>query len=104
MSRLEQLKEFLKTEPDDVFTLYALALEYIKINEHQTAIDFLRRVIGQNNDYVAAYYQLGQLLEKQNANEAADIYKAGIVVANKIKNMHARSELLSAYNLLTDEY
>lgn len=40
MLRMQQLLEFLKDDPADVFTLYALALENIKINEQHTALNF----------------------------------------------------------------
>ena len=104
MLRMQQLLEFLKDDPADVFTLYALALENININEQHTAIELLNKVITLNPEYVAAYYQLGQLLEKTNANQAAIIYKQGIEVATRTKNSHARSELSTAYsNLLNDD-
>lgn len=104
MTRIEQLKEFLETDPADVFIMYALALETLKINEQQTAIELLTKVITLSPDYVAAYYQLGQALEKINATDAANVYKQGIEAATRKKNNHARLELISALNLLNEEY
>ncbi|MBK7854891.1 MAG: tetratricopeptide repeat protein [Bacteroidetes bacterium] len=81
-----------------------MALEHLKINQHHTAIQLLKKVITLNPDYVAAYYQLGQALEKTNTAEAAAAYKSSIETATRIKNNHAKAELMSAYNMLTNDY
>ena len=39
MNRLTTLLDFLKEDPEDAFTLYAIALEYLKIDEQKAFPD-----------------------------------------------------------------
>jgi predicted Zn-dependent protease len=43
VDRLEKLLEFLKNEPDDEFLLYALATEYLRLNQADTALSYYER-------------------------------------------------------------
>jgi|TARA_B110000967_G_scaffold63987_1_gene65939 hypothetical protein len=44
-SRIEQLQEFLKDGSNDSFLKYALALEYVRIEENDTAKDCFLKLI-----------------------------------------------------------
>ncbi|MBC7416878.1 MAG: tetratricopeptide repeat-containing protein, partial [Pedobacter sp.] len=45
------------------------------------------------------YYHLGKLYEKQNeTDQAISIYQQGMEVANNKRDMHALSELRTAFN------
>jgi len=100
-SRIEQLQEFLKDDINDSFLKYALALEYVRVKENDTARDCFLKLIKDDENYVASYYQLGKLYESLNDIEKAmGIYKNGIEIAKKIKDAKTLLELQEAYNML----
>jgi tetratricopeptide (TPR) repeat protein len=108
-SRIEQLQEFLKEDSNDSFLKYALALEYVRVEENETARDCFLKLIENDENYVASYYQLGKLYESLNDLEKAiEIYKKGIKIAKNSKNKKTLLELQKAYNMLMeideDEY
>jgi tetratricopeptide (TPR) repeat protein len=101
-SRLDQLLGFLKDDPNDPFTIYAIALEYSKSDEKK-ALEYFDKLLSEHPTYVATYYHAGKLLEKLgNKEEAEKVYKKGIEVSRSERKMHALSELQSAYNQLLD--
>jgi tetratricopeptide (TPR) repeat protein len=100
-SRIEQLQEFLKEDSNDSFLKYALALEYVRVEEYDTARDYFLKLIKDDENYVASYYQLGKLYESLNEVEKAiEIYKNGIEIAKKIKDAKTLLEIQEAYNML----
>jgi tetratricopeptide (TPR) repeat protein len=100
-SRIDQLQEFLKEDSNDSFLTYALALEYVRVEENDTARDCFLKLIKDDENYVASYYQLGKLNESLNEVEKAiEIYKNGIEIAKKIKDVKTLLELQEAYNML----
>ena len=102
-SRIEQLQEFLKEDSNDSFLKYALALEYVKVKENELARDCFLKLIKDDENYVASYYQLGKLYELLNEVEKAiEIYKNGIDVAKNSKDAKTLSELQEAYNMLLE--
>src|SRR5690606_34491510 len=62
MSRRDQLQQMLQQSPDDAFLLYALAMEERSTGNDQAALSQLDRVLAVDSDYVAAYFQKGQIL------------------------------------------
>lgn len=104
-SRIEQIKTFLKDSPDDAFLNYALAIEYLGINETDMAKAIFEKLIKIMPDYSATYYHYGKLtLKEGNPELATQIFEQGIKVADKNKELHAAAELRSALNeLLYDE-
>lgn len=104
INRLEKLQDFLSNEPNDPFLKYAIATEYIRLNNPQEALKFYLDLVRNHEDYVGTYYHLGKLYESMGKQqEALDTYEKGIAVARKIKDNHALSELLGVYNNLQDE-
>jgi len=102
-SRIEQLQELLKDDINDSFLKYALALEYVKVRENDTARDCFLELIKEDKNYVASYYQLGKLYESLNEVEKAmEIYKNGIEIAQKSENKKTLLELQEAYNMLIE--
>lgn len=103
-TRLEQLKTFLAESPTDSFLKYAIASEYLKLGEKQTALQAFRDLIEEDPDYVGTYYHLGKLLvDLSQAEEAIAVYQAGMLVAQRKRNMHAFGELKAALMLLTGD-
>ena len=89
-NRLDVLIELLKNDPNDTFTLYAIALEYISIKEYENAIKYLSVVIEQDEKYIAAYQKLGYVFSSINKKEEAiKTYQKGLEIANLIGDKHA---------------
>lgn len=98
-NRLIKLLEFLESDPNDPFILYALATEYNAQNDKEKAYSFYLQLTEQHEDYVGTYYHLGKLYEKDKQIEnAIAVFQKGMVVARKKRDMHALSELQGAYN------
>lgn len=101
MSRLEQMLSFLEQDPNDSFSRYAVALEYMSLKDYDRAKEYLSDLRGRDPEYVATYYQLGQVhtaLEEWEMAEEA--YNAGIVAGKKAGDLHAVSELQAAIDEL----
>jgi tetratricopeptide (TPR) repeat protein len=98
-TRLTKLLEFLATEPNDAFLLYAIATEYNTINDKENAFRYYFKLVNEHPDYVGTYYHLGKLHEKEGQKDAAiEVYQKGIAAARLKRDMHALSELQGAYN------
>jgi tetratricopeptide (TPR) repeat protein len=103
--RLEKLLEFLKNEPNDEFLKYALATEYLRLNETDKALMYYEDLVNNHPGYVGTYYHLGKLYETLNRKEdAVKTYETGMKVAREKRDNHAFSELQSVYNQLTGLY
>ncbi len=103
MDRIERLKDFLKTSPDDSFLQHALALEYIKIGDDALARKTFDELLQKNENYVGSYYHLAKLLERNNEREAAiAVYEKGMQKAREAGDGHAYNELQAAYEDLMD--
>ncbi len=102
-SRLTQIEEMLKLEPNDSFLNYACALEYAKANDVTKAIQLIETLLLRDENYLGAYYQLGKYYEQtQDLPKAISTYTKGIEVAKKIKNNKALGELNEALWMLED--
>ncbi len=102
ISRLEQLQKFLEEEPADVFTHYAIALEFVSMGKFARAIEQLQEVLALDPNYVAAYHQLGLLFVRMhNTREAVKAFEQGIKVAEMIGDVHARTEMENAIDELS---
>jgi Tfp pilus assembly protein PilF len=101
MNRIEILKGFLQENADDSFSRYALALEYVKLGQNDDAVREFESVQKKDPDYVATYFQLGQLYQKiGQTHEAEKTFRSGITVAAKIGDDHTRGELEGALEAL----
>lgn len=98
-TRLAKLLEFLKSDPDDPFILYALATEYNTAGDVGNAFNFYLKLVAEHPGYVGTYYHLGKLYEKEgDKDRAVTVYQQGIAAARSKRDMHALSELQGAYN------
>jgi tetratricopeptide (TPR) repeat protein len=101
ISRLEKLLEFIKNEPDDPFLKYALATEYLRINETGKALEYYEDLVNMHPNYVGTYYHLGKLYEALNRKEDAIVtYETGMKITREQRDNHALSELQAVYNEL----
>jgi predicted Zn-dependent protease len=93
-TRREVLEAFVAERPDDAFSRYGLALEFMNSGEDASAEAQFRELLERNPAYVPGYQMLGQLLARQSrAEEARAILKQGISAAAKAGNSHAQSEM-----------
>ena len=98
-TRLAKLLEFLKSEPNNPFVLYALATEYNSLNDKEQAFAYYLRLVAEHPNYVGTYYHLGKLYEKNDEKTTAiGIYQQGMLAARQKGDMHAFSELQGAFN------
>lgn len=99
--RLKMIESMLETNPKDSFLQYAAALEYQKNGDINGAIKSIQKLIKNDPEYLASYYQLGKLLEEKGKTaEAISIYKSGKSVAKKQSDMKTLGELSEALMLL----
>jgi tetratricopeptide (TPR) repeat protein len=105
ISRLEKLLEFIKNEPEDPFLKYALATEYLRINQTDKALEYYEDLVNNHHDYVGTYYHLGKLYEALGRKQdAITTYETGMTVARDKRDNHSFSELKGVYDELTDDY
>ncbi len=104
MSRVDEIKKMLKSDPTDSFLSYALALEYEKAEQPKKAIDIIEALIKNDPNYLGAYYKLGQLYEaKDELDKAQKIYQVGIKLATEKQDNKAKGELEEALWLIEEE-
>jgi tetratricopeptide (TPR) repeat protein len=95
--RLSALLDFLKEDPDDPFTRFAVAQEYARRGDTASARAYYERLVQDHPTYVGTYYHLGKLHEAEGRREDAEgIYEAGVRTANELSDFHARAELQDA--------
>lgn len=93
-TRREKLEALLAQNPNDAFTLYGLALEYVNSGDFPTAESYFRRLLTANPEYVPGYQMYAQNLAQQERTEdARTILTQGIQAAARAGNQHARSEM-----------
>ena len=94
---IEKLESYLKIDPKDTFTRFALALEYIKLDNLDKACRLFEEIVADDPDYVGTYYHLGGLYYKlKRAEDAIHTYRQGMEIAKKSGDQHALSELQAA--------
>ena len=95
--RLQALLSFYKEDPNDPFTRFALAREYLGRGETDEALVFFEKLVADDPAYVGTYYHLGKLYEDlSRKQDAIRTYEAGIQVAQQQRDAHARAELQDA--------
>ncbi|MGA8224753.1 MAG: hypothetical protein WB780_24125 [Candidatus Acidiferrales bacterium] len=100
-SRRETLEQFVAEKPSDAFARYGLALECVKLGDDSAATLHFQQLLETHPEYVAGYFQFGQLLSRLGKMpEARKLLSDGIVVAQKAGDMHARDEMQAALTLL----
>lgn len=102
--RLQQLQRFLEQSPKDPFLLFALAIEYVGLNQDGAAETLFRKLLTENPEYLASYYHYGKLLERQErTEEALAIFVAGVELAQRQGDVKTMRELRDAHFNLTLE-
>src|SRR5260370_26912977 len=100
-TRLEALKSMVAQNPGDSFLRYGLAMEYKNGGDLQEAMGAFQELMVVNPDYSAAYFHGGQVLEKLGKlDEARALYRQGVDVTTRKGDLHTRSEIQAALDLL----
>jgi tetratricopeptide (TPR) repeat protein len=100
-NRLEVLKNMVSENPNDSVSRYGLAMEYANSGDLEHAMEEYRALLNVNPNYSAAYYHGGQTLEKLGRREdARTLYRQGIETTTRIGDLHTRSEIQAALDLL----
>ena len=98
MNRLAKLLEFIQNEPNDEFLKYALATEYLRLNETDKALSYYEDLVNNHPNYTGTYYHLGKLYEALNRKpDAINIYEKGMQITKEKRDNHAFSELQAVY-------
>jgi cytochrome c-type biogenesis protein CcmH/NrfG len=96
-SRRVLLEEFLAAHPQDSFARYGLAMECANQGDSAAAITNFETLLAENPNYVAGYFQYGQLLARLSRTaDAKRTLSSGVEVARRAGDQHASSEMEAA--------
>ncbi len=96
-TRRQLLEDFVAAKPADAFARYGLAMECANSGDAAAADDNFKTLLTSNPEYVAAYFQYGQFLAKSGrTEEARSALSAGVAMAQRTGDEHARSEMEAA--------
>ena len=102
-SRLEKLLQFMESEPDEPFNIYAVATEYRNTDPVQSK-KYFDLLLNEHPDYLPTYYHAALLYQElDEIDTAKDIFKKGIALAQRKNNSLTLRELQSAYDELLFE-
>lgn len=102
MDRIDKIKELLLQNPADSFLQHALALEYIKIGNDESARKLFEEILNREPNYVGSYYHLAKLFERnEDFENAVHWYEKGMAEAKNAGDNHSFGELRAAYEELT---
>mgnify|MGYP003700505791 FL=1 len=90
---MQQLEKLLAAEPDDAFTLYAMAMELAKQGKHAEAMEFFDRCIASDPHYCYAYFHKARSQESAGDVEGARAtLEAGLVASREAGDAKAIEE------------
>jgi Tfp pilus assembly protein PilF len=99
--RIDALRSLIAQDPGNSRFRYMLAMELVNSSENEAAVAAFRDLIAADPNYSAAYFHGAQTLEKLGrVDEARDVYRQGIEATTRNGDMHTRSELQAALDLL----
>lgn len=96
-STVKKLAAYIKANPNDSFSKFALALEFLKDEEPQKARIFFEDIYKSDPDYLGVYYHLGKLYEQlERYDDAIEMYEKGVQVASTQQKKRTLKELKEA--------
>jgi thioredoxin-like negative regulator of GroEL len=99
--RMHTLITFLAADPGDLFSRYALAMEYRKEGQLTTCVTELQKVLQLDADYIGAYYQLGSALAQLGQTvEALTTFREGVIRAEQCGDTHSAKEMQEALAMM----
>lgn len=104
MNKIEFLKNTIADDPRNAFAYFALAREYLKVNDRGKARECYETLVQHFPDYGGTYYHYALLLLQEEEPQAAtDIINQGIDVLRKANDTHLLSELRALRNQMMEE-
>jgi tetratricopeptide (TPR) repeat protein len=101
VARVDSLRAFIATHPNDPFPRYALAMEYKNGNRFLEAREEFAVLMRDHADYVAAYLHAGNThLALGDRDAAREAFARGIEAAARKGDGHARGELEAALEIV----
>ena len=96
--RIAQLQKFYDEDPLDPFNLYALALEYLKLDPVISRSHF-ETLLLKHSSYLPTYYHAAKFYSDLGERQKAiKVFEDGIALAKNIKDQKTQRELQSAYD------
>lgn len=93
-SRKEQIIDMLKSEPDDVFLRYSLAMELEKEASNEESLALFAELMKSDPPHIPSFFRTAQQLSALDRNEdAVPVLKEGIAAAQKQNDSHAAMEM-----------
>ena len=97
-TRLDNLLEYMKEEPDNPFNIYAVANEYIS-TDPQLAKKYFEQLLEEFPQYLPTYYQLATINIALNDTQNVElIYLKGMDLAKKQNENKTYQELQNGLN------
>lgn len=94
MPTIEQLEKLLAAEPDDPFTLYAMAQELAKQARHTEAVAFYDRCLAADPHYCYAYFHKARSEEAMGRpDDAAETLRRGLEASKAAGDAQAVGEI-----------
>ena len=91
------MEKYLLEDPEDTFSLYALALE-LRVADPERAAELFDHLLRAHPEYEGTYYQAAEFFAELGQREKAEeIYEKGIAVLSRSLNHKALHELRNAY-------
>lgn len=93
MTRLEQLQDFIREDPNDPFNHYALALEIARTDQPAALLKF-KEIINRFPSYLPTYYIAVKMVDEAGGREEAiRLAENGIIIAQQSGDRKALAEL-----------
>lgn len=94
MDKVAAFTEILEQNPEDAFARYGLAMEYLRRNQIDRALEQFDELKERQPDYTAGYQMAAQTLVRSGrVDEAIERLELGISCAQRTGNRHAQSEM-----------
>lgn len=91
---IERLEKLLDSPRDGALLRFSLGMEYLKLDDFEKAVAFLRDAVARDAAYSAAWRALGKALESAgNSGDALDAYRKGIAAAQANGDKQAQKEM-----------
>jgi tetratricopeptide (TPR) repeat protein len=91
--RVSMLLDFLRTNPNDPFNYYGLAMEFMA-EDSGKSLHYFTVLLEQFPEYLPSYYQAGKLLiETGQPEQAREVIEKGIELARQQGEKKTQQEL-----------
>ena len=102
--RLQQLEAMYADNPQELFVLYALALEHVKLGNEKQSVKYFEQVLSVNRSYLPVFYQYASFLQDKDILKAKLLCQEGILLAGNQNKLKTKTELLSLLEQLNDSH